>query len=436
MLEAKYLTTRDSLSLLNDRRWLAAKGLKAVIDMSQELNSFPDLCWFEYPYESGRTSNTDRMLESQDYMRKVVAKMQIIGAENIIIGAHNGPENDNGYSTDQTPGIDRFVAYCKTKSIKVHYQNDEFNKNAGGTTYNNSVNVDNIVDSLRQIKGNSNLSFASNSINRLALNSNSSIYYPTVAPLGAFIIGGSSSNTNRIPLPISSDTRIDIAGIDSYPNALKILDGGYEINKTTFARNAGEDARYLSRVKNIFKNNIPKIISTPTTKAGAGNYSYTIVATDVDNDPLTYRKSILPSWLNFDSINHIITGTAPQSAAGKTYPVKILVNDGTTEVAQSFNVVVDPSLGFGTNLNIQNEISIYPNPAKDYAILHLGRYSNEINSIKITDIVGRQIKELDINPLSNESFTVSLKNISSQFGLVNVIFKDGNQITLKLSIKN
>ncbi len=435
MVEAKYLTTRDSLSLLNDRRWLRAKGLKIVVDLSQELNSFPDLCWFEYPYESGRPSNTDRMLESQAYMRKVVDKMLIIGAENIIIGAHNGPENDNGYSTDQFAGIERFVTYCKSKSIKVHYQNNEFNKNAGGPTFNNSLNIDKYIDSIRQNKGLSNISFASNSINTLALNSNSSIYYPSVAPLGAFIIGGSSSNINRVPLPINYDARIDIAGIDSYPNALKILDGGYEINKTTFAKNAGDDARYLGRTKNISKNNIPKIESIPVIKSGTGNYSYTIVASDIDNNPLTYRKAILPSWLNFDPINHVITGSVPQSAAGKTFPVKLLVSDGTVEVAQSFSISVDVPSEFNSNSDLNSKIYVYPNPAKDYATVFLGNYVNQISSIKITDLVGRQIEKLSIDESCNGNLHVSLKNIPNQLGLVQIVFRDGQHISIKLFIQ-
>ncbi|MFA5417822.1 MAG: hypothetical protein WC341_05130, partial [Bacteroidales bacterium] len=181
MLEAKYLTSRDSLSLVNDRRWLRAKGLKVVVDLSQELNNFPDITWFEYPYQTGKTSNTDRMLESQAYLRKVVDKMLILGSDQLIIGAHNGPENDNGYSTDQLPGMEKFLTYAKSKSVQVHCQNNEYNRNAGGTTYNNATNVENYVAAFRQDKGFSNLSFASNSINTFALNT-SKIYYPTKVP--------------------------------------------------------------------------------------------------------------------------------------------------------------------------------------------------------------------------------------------------------------
>ena len=347
MLEAKYLTSRDSLSLINDARWLKAKGLKVVVDLSQELNNYPDLCWYQFPIEPGSASNTDRMIASQDYMSKVIDKMLIIGAKNIIIGGHNGTENSNGYSTDQTPGIDRFVAYCKTKSINVHYQNNEYNDFGGGSIYNNSSNVEGIVDSLRTNKGYTNLNFASNSINRLGLNL-SSFYYPTITPLGALIIGGSTSNLSRNPRPINLDTRINVGGLINYPNALKILDGGYEINKSTFAMNAGADARYLKRVKNNRINNAPKIVSTPITKLGGGSYNYTIIATDIDKDTLTYRKAILPSWLKFDSVSHIISGFAPKGSGGRNYPVRILVNDGATEVGQSFNITVDSTAGVNT----------------------------------------------------------------------------------------
>ncbi|MCX6307457.1 MAG: putative Ig domain-containing protein, partial [Bacteroidia bacterium] len=359
MVESRYLASRDSLSLVNDCRWLNAKGLKIVVDMSQELNSFPDLCWFEYAYVAGKPSNTNRMEASQQYMRKVVDKMQIIGAESIIIGAHNGPENDNGFSMDQFAGIERFVTYCKTKSIKVHFQNNEYNQNAEGTTYNSAINVETFVASMIANKSLTNFNFASNSINRLALSS-SKIYIPTLAPLGALIIGGSSTSANRVPTPISLDTRIAVTGLSSYPNALKILDGGYEINKSTFAYNAGKDARYLKRVKNQYVNDTPVFTSSPVTMLRNEGYHYTVTATDKNNDILTYRKAVLPSWLNFDTSTHTITGSAPQSAAGKQFPAKILVSDGTIEAAQSFTITVDAYLGVQTNRTLQNEISISP----------------------------------------------------------------------------
>jgi hypothetical protein len=248
MLEAKYLMGRDSLALVAERNWLNAKGLKVMVDVSQELNNFPNLTWFEYPYENGKYANTDRMLESQVYMRRVIDKMQMLGAENIIIGAHNGPENANGYSTDQLPGIEKFIAYAKSKSIKVHFQNNEYFKNAGGQTYNSASNVESIVTNLIQSKGFTNLSFASNSINVFAVNSNK-VYYPSKAPIGVLIIGGSASSRCRIPIPISTDTRIDISGTAKYPEIIKVLDGGYEIDKSTFAKYAGADARYLKMSK-------------------------------------------------------------------------------------------------------------------------------------------------------------------------------------------
>ena len=246
MLEAKYLMSRDSLALIADRNWLNEKGLKVMVDLSQELNNFPNLTWFIFLPETGKTANTDRMLESQTYMRRVLDKMQILGAENIIIGAHNGPENANGYSTDQLPGIEKFLTFAKSKSIKVHYQNNEYFKNAGGQTYNSASNVENLVRNFIKNKGFSNLSFASNSINVFAVNSNK-IYYPSTAPLGVLIIGGSGSSRCRIPTPISMDTRMDISSVGNYPNVIKVLDGGYEIDKATFAKYAGSDARFLKK---------------------------------------------------------------------------------------------------------------------------------------------------------------------------------------------
>ena len=47
-------------------------------------------------------------------------------------------------------------------------------------------------------------------------------------------------------------------------------------------------------------NSPPVVLSVPLTEARAGvAYSYTIVAEDIDGDPLTYTPLVLPGWLSF-----------------------------------------------------------------------------------------------------------------------------------------
>src|SRR3990172_1275964 len=59
-------------------------------------------------------------------------------------------------------------------------------------------------------------------------------------------------------------------------------------------------------------NNPPQIISNPITGVNEHQvYTYSVIAVDTDGNILTYSLIQSPSWLSGNSVNGLITGTAP-----------------------------------------------------------------------------------------------------------------------------
>ncbi len=93
-------------------------------------------------------------------------------------------------------------------------------------------------------------------------------------------------------------------------------------------------------VKNV--NDAPVITSTPNETAIKGEqYSYTITATDEDNDSLTFAVTAKPDWLTFDATTRTLSGTPGNSEVGQTYSVTLTVSDGTATTTQTFNLTVN-----------------------------------------------------------------------------------------------
>lgn len=90
-------------------------------------------------------------------------------------------------------------------------------------------------------------------------------------------------------------------------------------------------------------NTPPKFASIPPTVATAGQpYSYSVVCTDSENNPLTITAPTEPAWLSF--LNNgdgtaTLSGT-PVSSASES--VVLQVSDGTASVQQSFRITVVP----------------------------------------------------------------------------------------------
>jgi len=81
--------------------------------------------------------------------------------------------------------------------------------------------------------------------------------------------------------------------------------------------------------KSVSDPEAPTISGTPPTQIGTGEYySFTPIASDKNNDPLTFSISSPPDWATFDTATGKLSGTAP-SREGVSSAVVISVSDGT-----------------------------------------------------------------------------------------------------------
>ncbi|MBM4152483.1 MAG: carbohydrate-binding protein, partial [Kiritimatiellaceae bacterium] len=89
-------------------------------------------------------------------------------------------------------------------------------------------------------------------------------------------------------------------------------------------------------------NEVPVITSTPETGVIVSNgYSYTLSATDGDLHTLSYSVLTKPSWLGFDSVTRVLSGTPASSNVG-SHAIGFAVTDGRVTVTQQFSLVVFP----------------------------------------------------------------------------------------------
>jgi len=87
-------------------------------------------------------------------------------------------------------------------------------------------------------------------------------------------------------------------------------------------------------------NYYPLFSSVPVTAAAQDvEYSYTVEASDYNNDPITLSGVTIPSWLTFTPGNGLLTGTPDNTEVGD-HDVVIKATVGTTEILQEFTISV------------------------------------------------------------------------------------------------
>ncbi|MBU75732.1 MAG: hypothetical protein CMK63_01925 [Pseudoalteromonadaceae bacterium] len=108
----------------------------------------------------------------------------------------------------------------------------------------------------------------------------------------------------------------------------------------TDALNASDRQDFVINVANV--NDKPTITSTPVATATEGElYSYKFTAVDVDpGDSLTYSGLNLPSWLTFNSVSQVLSGTPTNENVGK-HAITLLAVDSKNEAStQKFTLTV------------------------------------------------------------------------------------------------
>ena len=87
-------------------------------------------------------------------------------------------------------------------------------------------------------------------------------------------------------------------------------------------------------------NNPPMITSSPVIQVEENvDYGYQVVATDEDNDELSYSLKNSPEWLSVNE-DGLVRGTAPSVDDDDKVRVEVVVSDGKDSVSQSYDLFV------------------------------------------------------------------------------------------------
>jgi len=132
----------------------------------------------------------------------------------------------------------------------------------------------------------------------------------------------------------ASDTFAILSGIPGNADVglnnvtLRVSDGSINVDQT-----------FKIRVVNV--NDAPVITSSPviTTNEDA-TYSYTVLATDGDNDALTFTAPEKPAWLTLDPVTHVLSGIPTNEDVG-VFNITVNVSDGTLSADQNFQLTVN-----------------------------------------------------------------------------------------------
>jgi arylsulfatase A-like enzyme len=132
--------------------------------------------------------------------------------------------------------------------------------------------------------------------------------------------------------------------------------------------NAGA-AKVITLSSKLPANTPPQITSVAPTIAEIGiPYSYTIAATDLDGNALTYSAPTKPTWLTFNQTTRVLSGTPTSSDMG-SYPVTLSVNDAGGSITQSFIIIVSNIGNDAPVINsIPNSTGVIENVAYSYTI--------------------------------------------------------------------
>lgn len=91
-------------------------------------------------------------------------------------------------------------------------------------------------------------------------------------------------------------------------------------------------------------NQPPVIGSTPGTTAKVGMvYTYAIIATDPDEDTLTYTLSVKPDGMTINESTGVVSWTPTEAQVGENLVI-IEVSDGKVSVSQNFTITVGEAL--------------------------------------------------------------------------------------------
>lgn len=171
---------------------------------------------------------------------------------------------------------------------------------------------------------------------------------------------------------------------------------------------------------------------------GFGNISYKWVASEVGaidfgNPDLEITSPVNGFTLDFQTIRDILVdgGINVGDTIELAWTVKATLNGTDRWATDTFNVsLVRGVLNSVRNLpSLANELSVYPNPAKNELNVNL---NTSIQSVTITDITGREIMAVSPNALTTK---LDISTLNSGFYFVQVKATDGRSAVKRVVVE-
>ncbi len=154
----------------------------------------------------------------------------------------------------------------------------------------------------------------------------------------------------------------------------------------------------------------------------------------VASDPTTTNFTIPDYTSMANAINDDCNATVTQSPAVGTvvsdgsHQITITASSGGASVNCTFELTVDSTLSVD-EFDVENQISIYPNPAND--IITIDRKVNTLEKIEVYNILGARVHTQTLDKLSN---TINVANLSS--GVYFISFENRSNSKSYKFIKN
>lgn len=170
-------------------------------------------------------------------------------------------------------------------------------------------------------------------------------------------------------------------------------------------------------------NDAPVITSTAITTGIVGvAYSYTLIATDVDNPTLVLSYVTKPDWLSFNATTGVLSGTPAVTDLGSA-SVTLRASDGVLHADQSFNILVGPN-------SVQElkdaGIQVYPVPAKEFLTIQFANLYQE-TQLELVSTSGKVVLRTLV-PANQLDCTLDLKNVNSGIYFLHVVNNELNGV--------
>ncbi len=166
-------------------------------------------------------------------------------------------------------------------------------------------------------------------------------------------------------------------------------------------------------------NNAPVITSVPSESIQLDGtpYVYNITAEDLDqDDELVYNADLIPDWLDFDQVTHILMGTPTDPGI---FDVVLSVTDGVSTATQPYTITVVLT---GIEDLDESALQLYPIPARDKLFVE---YANSFNNgvFEIMDIKGNTLVQRNFDSFEGK-LIIDITEYSAGLYIYRVTFDD------------